>query len=217
MQIENVLYRSPFSADYWKTSARQLHHLPSLVLAALFVALRVAVSTVRIPVADNLNIMFSFLISSAGAMIYGPILGLISGFVGDILGYLLHPDGAFFIGYTISEMLGALVYALFLYRTRISVLRIVLCRGVVNVFLNIGLGCLWSSMLYGKGYYYFLVKSIAKNAILLPIEIILMIVVLQAMIPLAVRAGIIPAATPKKITFWNHRAEKKNVVPQKEV
>lgn len=216
MQIENVLYRSPFSGDYWKTSVRQLHHLPSLVLAALFVALRVAISTVRIPVADNLNILFTYLVASAGSMIYGPVLGLVTGFVSDVLGYLLHPTGAFFIGYTISEMLGALVYALFLYRARISIVRIFLCRSVVNVFINVGLGCLWSAMLFGKGYYYFLVKSIVKNAILLPIEVVLMIIVLQAIIPLAVKAGIMPSSTPKKIAFWNRRAVAKTTPTKSE-
>ena len=217
MQIENVLYRSPFSGGYWKTSLNQLHHLPSLVLAALFVALRVAVSTVRIPVADNLNIMFSFFVASGGSMIYGPVLGVMSGFVSDILGYLLHPDGAFFIGYTISEMLGALVYALFLYRARISVVRIFLCRSIVNVFINVGLGCLWSQMLYGKGYLYYLAKSIVKNAIMLPIEVVMMIVVLQAMVPLAVHSGLMPSVTPKKIVFWNRRAKTGQPVQQSEI
>ena len=214
MQIENVLYRSPFSGGYWKAAQKQLHHLPSLVLAALFVALRVAISTVRVPVAVNLNIMFSFLVASGGSMICGPILGVMSGFVSDVLGYLCHPDGAFFIGYTISEMLGALVYALFLYRARISVVRIFLCRSIVNVFINVGLGCLWSQMLYGKGYLYYLAKSIVKNAIMLPIEVVMMIVVLQAIIPLTVRSGIMPPATPKKIVFWNRRAKEERPVQQ---
>ena len=217
MQIENVLYRSPFSGGYWKTSLRQLHHLPSLVLAALFVALRVAVSTVRIPIADNLNIMFSYLVAASGSMIYGPVLGVMSGFVSDILGYLLHPDGPFFIGYTISEMLGALVYALFLYRARISVVRICCCRLTVNLFLNIGLGCLWSQMMYGKGYLYYLAKSVVKNAILLPIEVVLMVVVLQALIPLAVGLKIMPSATPKKIVFWNRREKSERPEPQSEI
>ena len=216
MQIENVLYRSPFSANYWKTSVRQLHHLPTLVLAALFVALRVAVGTIQIPVADNLNIMFGFLVASAGSMVYGPVLGLMAGFVSDILGYLLHPTGAFFLGYTISEMLGALVYALFLYRGRVSLVRIILCRTTVNLFINIGLGCVWSQILYGKGYLYYLAKSVIKNSVLLPVEVVLMVVVLQAVIPLAVRAGLIPSATPKKITLFNRRPSAKPSSPQSE-
>lgn len=205
MSNESSLYRSPFSAGFWRTSAQQLHHVPSLVLAALFIALRLAVSSIQIPVADNLYIFFTYLVTSVGSMIYGPVLGLLTGFVTDILGYFLHPNGAFFLGYTIGEMLSGMVYALFFFRARISVLRVALCRGFVDVFVNVGLGCLWSAMLYGKGYYYYLVKSVVKNAVLLPIEVILLIVVLQMVIPLAIKARVIPSDTPKRIALWNRR------------
>lgn len=43
-------------------------------------------------------------------------MGLVFGFVEDILGFILQPTGDFFPGYTLSTMAGVLVYALCFYR-----------------------------------------------------------------------------------------------------
>jgi hypothetical protein len=96
---------------------------------------------------------------------------------------MLFPTGPFFFGYTVSAMAGILVYALFFYRKQITVLRIAGARFCVNYFVNVLMGSLWSAMMYGKGYIYYFSKSIVKNTLLLPIEIILMIIVFNLMIP----------------------------------
>ena len=50
------------------------------------------------------------------ALVCGPVMGLVFGFVEDILGFILQPTGDFFPGYTLSTMAGVLVYALCFYR-----------------------------------------------------------------------------------------------------
>mgnify|MGYP004703054005 FL=1 len=198
-----VQFRTPFSAAYWKTAAREAECLPMLVMTALFIAMRLALSGVRIPVGDNLFVYVSFLISTVGSMVYGPVLALASGFASDLLSFFLVSDGsAFFFGYTLSTMLGALISALFLYRTRITVLRIALTRLCVDLFVNVLLGALWSSMLYSKGYYYYLAKSIVKNAIMLPIEIVLLVLVLQLLVPIAARIPVISPQKTKRIPWF---------------
>ena len=75
-----------------------------------------------------------------------------------------------------------------------------LAKLVVNLGVNVGLGALWSSMLYGKGYYYYLVKSLIKNIGMLPIETVLLFLFFKAILPAASRAGLLPEQ--KKISLW---------------
>ena len=117
---------------------------------------------------------------------------LLSGFAADILGYIVHPTGPFFPGYVLSTMLGSFFYALFFYRARITALRVVLAKLSVNLLVNVGLGALWSAIQFSKGYYYYLVKSLAKNIGLLPVEALLLWLFLRAMAPVCARNGLLP-------------------------
>ena len=183
---------SPFSAAYWKESARTMKNIRVLALMAVLIAVSVVISGFYIPVAQNLRIYFTFIATSVAGWIGGPLTALVYGFVSDILGFVLHPSGGFFPGYTLTSMLGALLYALFFFRAKISIPRIFLCMLSINVLINILLGSVWSAMLYGKGYYYYLVNSIVKNLLLLPLETVIMAVIIGAMLPMAVRAGLVP-------------------------
>jgi ECF transporter S component (folate family) len=196
-----ALYSAPFFPSYWRSAARELESLRILALAALFVAIHVALRALFIPVGENLRIYFTFFVTALSAMICGPVIALISGFIGDILGYIVTPSGIFFPGYTLSSMLGGLTFALFLYRARISVLRILLSKLCVNLFVNMLLGSVWSAVQFGKGYYSYLAKSAAKNILLLPFEVILLTLFFQLAIPTAVRAGLMPRQPTRRIPW----------------
>ena len=183
---------SPFTRGYWRTAAKELKNLRMLTLAAIVVALRIVLGGVRIPLGDNLNIFFGYLINSLGSAIYGPVVALLSGFATDILGYFVRPDGPFFPGYVLSTMLGSFFYALFFYRARITLPRIIGAKLTVNLLVNVGLGALWSAIQFSKGYYYYLAKSLTKNIGMLPIEVFLLWLFLRAMAPVCARNGLLP-------------------------
>ena len=123
---EALTLASPFSPGYWRVAAKEVKNLRMLTLAAIVVALRIALGGLRIPLGDNLNIFFGYLINGLGSAIYGPVMALLSGFASDILGYFIHPNGPFFPGYVLSTMMGSFLYALFFYRARITLLRVAL-------------------------------------------------------------------------------------------
>lgn len=89
-------------------------------------------------------------------------------------------------------MIAALIYALFLYRKKITVLRLFGAKFLVNYLVNVGLGSLWSQMLYGKGYLYYLVKSLIKNSLLLPLEVIALAALFAVLVPVFSRLGLLP-------------------------
>ena len=164
---------------------------------AIVVALRIVLSGLYIPLGDNLNIFFGYFVNSLGAAIYGPVVALLSGFATDVLGYFVHPTGPFFPGYVLSTMLGSFFYALFFYRARVTALRVVLAKLSVNLLVNVGLGALWSAIQFSKGYYYYLVKSLAKNIGLLPVEALLLWLFLRAMAPICTKNGLLPKQEKK--------------------
>ena len=198
----NQLFALPISREYWRLAASEVHQLPKVVLAALFVSMRLALVSVRVPIAENLAVSFGFLVTSISGMICGPVLAVCAAFVTDILGFMLNGNGQFFIGYTINEMLGALIYALFLYRTRVSVVRLGASKLLINGCINICLGSLWSSIMYSKGFYYYLMKGLFKNVALLPIEIVLMVLLFQAIMPAARQMKLIQPQPTKRIPWF---------------
>ncbi|MEG0272398.1 MAG: folate family ECF transporter S component [Hydrogenoanaerobacterium sp.] len=192
------MYKTPFLKEYWKSAALEVKSLRMLAVAALFVGLHVVVSAFFVPIGENLRIYASFFVTALGSFIYGPVFSVMVGFAGDILGFFIHPSGGFFPGYTLTAMVSGLCYALFLYRARLSFLRVFLCKMCVNIFINVGLGSLWSAILYGKGFYYYFVKSALKNFILLLPEVLLLVLFLRAMLPVLRRLSLVPSESSFK-------------------
>lgn len=157
---------------------------------ALFMAIHIAISMFYIPVADNLRIYFTYIIVMLLAIIYPPKVVFIYAIFEDLIAFMIAPSGTFFIGYTITAVVGMMIYSFFLHK-EVSVLRIVLAKTLANVIANIGLNSLWSSMLYSKGFIYYLSTSVIKNIALLPFEIIIFISFYRTIRPPLVKHGFI--------------------------
>ena len=185
-----------FTKDYWSSSAEKLKSVRYLAIMAIFIALKTMMSSLYIPVSENLRIGFSFIVTAVEGAVIGPVAGLISGAVTDLVGFMIFPSGPFFFGYTITSMLGVFLYALFLYRQKITILRLALCKFSVSALCNVILGSLWSAMLYSKGYLFYLTNSLIKNAVLLPVEIMILVLVFNVMIPVLTKSRLIEPQNP---------------------
>lgn len=195
---KNNIY-SILTPKYWITACSEFRNPRSLVFSGLTIALSTVLSSLYIPVGINLRITTAFLALALGSLVFGPVVGLFAGLAYDLIGFLLIPSTVFFPGYTLSSMLEFFIYGIFLYRCKISVLRVFLCKLIIDFGIHVGLGCLWSSMLFGKGYYYFFIKSLIKNSIMLPIEVIILVALLQLFLPAFAHQGIIPKQKSKFI------------------
>ena len=93
-------------------------------------------------------------------------------------------------------------YALFLYRAEVTVLRVFLAKlatNVQNVFLG-GLGTyLWSSG--GKGYGVIVAGSAVKNAIMLPVQTVMLAALFAALLPILHRMGFLPDQA-SRLKLW---------------
>jgi len=180
------LYRTPFTPAYWREARVAMSSLKLLVFAALMVAVTRALSLVPgIPIAHT-KLTWGFLSRSLCALVCGPVMGLVFGFVEDILGFILHPTGDFFPGYTLSTMAGVLVYALCFFRRRITVVLL------VNLLVNAAMGSVWSTMVRGGVYWGWFVPSLAKNLVTVLPKAVVLYFLFQALLPILQRMNLIP-------------------------
>ena len=201
-RIDKALYRTPFSPSYWNSARRDMGRLNMLVFAALMVAMARALSLIpSIPIAHT-RMSFGFLARALCALVCGPVMGLVYGFVEDMLGFMLQPSGQFFFGYTLSTMLGMLVYALCLYRVRISMFRLLLANLIVNVFINAALGTVWTVVMMGGNYWILFVGSLAKNLVTIIPKSIMLYILFQALLPVLQRMEVIPRQVNGPIRFF---------------
>ncbi|MCM1043416.1 MAG: folate family ECF transporter S component [Corallococcus sp.] len=193
-------FRTCFCKGYWESALAEFKRLRSVVVCALFVALRVAVKSIKIPIMPGLSLTFDFFVNSLGAMIYGPLLGLVGGAVSDTIGAVLFPSGPYFFPFIFVEMSSAFIFGLYLYRCRLTTLRVILARFSVIAFCNLFLNTLcmyWSSQYFGEAFKMLTWTRFVKNLALWPIESVILTFFLGAVaLPLA-RSGWIPASNGK--------------------
>lgn len=77
-------------------------------------------------------------------------------------------------------MLSGLIYGVMLYQRKPTIPRLIVTRLLINYGSNVLLGSVWKAMLYGKGYLYYLSTGMVKNTIMIPIEVALMWLALNA-------------------------------------
>lgn len=184
---------SPLSKSYWKSATNELKSVKTLVLASIFIALQIAMTSIYIPVPvmGTQKIFFSFLVVSLGSLIYGPIVGIATGAIADLLGFLIHPQGAYFVGYTITAMVTGFMYGLFFYKTKITITKLIICKFCINMLINVPMNGLWESILMGAEYFALVLARIPKNILMLPIEILLLYIVFGRLIPILKKEKII--------------------------
>jgi ECF transporter S component (folate family) len=120
---------------------------------------------------DIIRISFGFVPQSFSSMLFGPLLGGIGAVLGDIIGMIVAPKGAYFAGFTLSALLTGVIYGLFLFRKPKTLLRITLAVLSITLFVDIGLNTYWLTILLGKGYFAMLPARVIKSAIMIPVQV----------------------------------------------
>lgn len=196
--LDQSVYKTPFSAAYWRAAGEDFRRPRNLAFAALMIAACVAlghVPSIRIDFTDlyTARVTWGFLARSLCSMVCGPVMGVVFGLAEDTVSFLLKPGGVYFPGYALTTMLGNLIYALFLYRARFGPVRVFLAKTLTNL-LNVFLGSLWSAILSGteKGYLYYMSVSAVKNAITLIPQTVMLCVLFAALTPVLRRMGWVP-------------------------
>ena len=217
--MSKTLYKTPFSRAYWRDALADSKKLRTLIFSALMVAACVALG--RIPSivvgASGAKVTWGFLGRALCALVGGPVNALLFGFVEDTVGYFMNPDGGYNPFYIFTTMLGTFTYALFLYRSEVTVLRVFLAKlltNVQNVFLQSLGSYLWYS---SKGYWVLVGERAVKNAIMLPIQTVMLVALFAALLPILHRIGFLPDQAgrlrPWKKPGWLSRKKEQEAAP----
>ena len=202
------------SKEYWRLAAKNFSDVRILVFASLIIALRVAVKMLKIPLAAGLSLSFDCYVNSVGSMIYGPLVGLAVGAVSDTLGCLIFPSGPYFFPFIFVEMASSFIFALFLWKRDLSVLRVLASKFTVNLVCNIIMTSIFYKwMLYvfygledAQAYALINLTRIGKNLVLFPLEAVLITLILGALTPAFSSLHLLPQ-TQEKL-----KIEKKHVL-----
>lgn len=100
----------------FKKSAAELKSLRCLSVTALLIALDLVLKFfLNWQITEDLKISFAFVAIAAIGMLYGPTVGALACVVTDVVGYFLKPTGSFSPLFTLVEVMGGVLYGLFLY------------------------------------------------------------------------------------------------------
>lgn len=198
MQIRTLLPDSYpiFSKKYWRDAAGCFENPKMLAYAALIVALRVVVKMFKIPIASGVSLSFDCYFNSLGSVVYGPLVGLMVGAVSDTLGCILFPSGTYFLPFVLVEMTSSFIFALFLWKREIGILRSVLAKFCVTFVCNIIMTSVFMKWMYSvfhteMSYPLINLTRIIKNLVLFPLESVLILIILSAAMPALRSAGLV--------------------------
>lgn len=156
-------------------SAAELKNVRVLARCALLLAIQVVLGLIAaIPIGPSIRISFGYLaVASVGAL-FGPVPAMINGALADVLGSLIKPIGPYFPGFTLSAMLGGLVYGLCFYQYRICLKNVLLAKLIIDIAINLLLNTLWLDLLYGKAFMAILPARALKNLLQYPVDVALL-------------------------------------------
>jgi ECF transporter S component (folate family) len=161
-------------------NAKSIKDIRTITGVAMFCAVYVVLSSFNIYITPMLRITFGYLAVAASCYFFGIAPNLIAAFITDFLGWVIHPEGAYFFGYAVNAMFQALVYGWFFYRKEtISWKSVITARALVVLVNNLILNPLWLSIMYGDSWFVLMSGRIVKNLVCFPIDCILLMLVLR--------------------------------------
>lgn len=154
--------------------------IKKIIIAGLLLATTIVLSrflSIKTPI---VVISFSFIPLMLSGILLGPWWTMMIAGLADLIGALLFPFGAYFVGYTITSLITGFVYGLFLHRkdeklnTKKFVLKLIISCLIVLIVCNGLINSLWIYITSKKAIMAILPTRLLKQIVMLPIEVVIM-------------------------------------------
>ncbi|MBR3293056.1 MAG: folate family ECF transporter S component [Oscillospiraceae bacterium] len=122
--------------------------LRQLTVSAMLIAIDVIFTRVWAINTPLMKIGLGFTAVALSAMLYGPLWAMLTAALGDLVGALLFPTGAYFPGFTVTAALTGLIFGLFLYRRERAWLRAFLAALTNSFFITLILNSLMIAVFF---------------------------------------------------------------------
>ncbi|QOX65605.1 folate family ECF transporter S component [Anoxybacterium hadale] len=152
---------------------KQNQNTSRLITIAFFIALEIILTRFLSINTPFLRIGFGFLPVAMLGILYGPLWAGAAYAVGDLLGIMMFPSGAFFPGFTISAFLTGLTFGFFLYNKPVTWKRVLMASSVVCLLINMCLDTLWLYILMDNAVIALIPARIFKSVVMLAIQVTL--------------------------------------------
>jgi len=163
--------------------------LVTLVTCALLVAIQIVLVRFCSIQTPFQRISFGFVPMSMAGIMFGPFYSCVVAALADFLGAILFPTGgAFWPGFTIVAAFTGLAYGILyekpgsFHNTRQWFTRLIVAELVVNLFVNVVLGTINLYFMYGVGAFANIPVRLAKNIVMIPIEIVIITALNRALV-----------------------------------
>jgi len=161
-----------------------------IILSAMLLSVLLILSRFLSIKSSFLVISFSFIPMMLAGIYLGPKYSCLIAALGDLIGAILFPFGAYFPGFTISAALMGLIYGLFLYkkpgeeRKNLKFLiQLIISSIIVLVGIKIFLESAFLNVLYGKAYLAVIASRVATQTIMIPVQVITIFLLEKALRP----------------------------------
>lgn len=144
----------------------------TLVLMGILIATEIILARFLSISAWNIKIGFAFVPVVVAALLLGPLQAGIVAALGDFIGAILFPIGAYFPGFTLTAFLMGIVFGFFLHKQQTTV-TILSAVAINQLILSLLLNTLWISILYHAPYDVLLLTRIVQCAVLAPVQIVM--------------------------------------------
>lgn len=159
---------------------RESIKIKTLVMASFLTALSIVFTRffyVMIPLGNVQAIRLSFgeaPIMLSG-LLFGPLLGGLTGLAADVLGVIINSQGAFFPGFTLSSILWGVIPGILgiIFKRdgeSLSFIKILTSVAISYIIISIGLNTCWLSIMFKKGMLLLLPGRIISSIANIPIQ-----------------------------------------------
>lgn len=176
--------------NLFKDSARELKKISTLTVCGVLMALSIVMRNMAINITPDLRITFSFFGIMAIAMLYGPVVCVISNVGVDVIGYVLDGYKArdYNLGLLAVKIIIALIYGICLYKKTTGksiIISGIISRVIVVLLCNLVLNSAVLYYCYTNKNFPFMSASewtafriwftprLIKNCVMLPIELVM--------------------------------------------
>lgn len=165
----------------FRSSMLEFHKIENIAICSLLMALSIVLGIYSFYITENLRISFAIIPVAIAGYLYGPAVAAILGGSVDILNYLLKPMGAFFPGFTITNILTGLVYGVFLYKKKKILTRTIVANTIIGLVFNLVLNTAWLYLLYHTPYTVNLITRTPKELIMIGLNSVIIYILINTL------------------------------------
>ncbi len=151
----------------------------TVAFCAMMIAINAILGLYTPVLSSYLKIEFGFVTLPVVAMLFGPVTACCMGMLQDIVGLIMKPTGSLLIALTLTDGITGMIYSAFLYKKRVTFLRVFLMQLVIVTMVNIVLNSIALAPTVASGLVGILPSRVIKNIILLPIQSVIAYAILK--------------------------------------